>query len=241
MITLNYNPRTVTTSLNLNLCYLPTEWLARACNAKTTFINNPPESSCCLLCNGSKVGWLTNRTSFTFNSNFLLHSSGFTANSEDNTSSVKPVSWPFVTFDAGCGGDCSKSSTIGRVYGFFRLVLEGSLFSWTWNGYLNRSLSPLLSDFTRIMLRGFTSIVFEVRKPLTYLYKGGVFAWWGTKTAKHNLKALTDDWRLFDVCVFGCLQFGASVEYSLSREIRNGRKKSYIASATMKTRFSSVI
>lgn len=60
-----------------------------------------------------------------------------------------------------CGGGlCSTSSCTIIEYGFRRLLcLLVSFTVSTRYGYRNSKRSPLLSDFTNIMLRGFTSIV----------------------------------------------------------------------------------
>lgn len=58
-----------------------------------------------------------------------------------------------------CGGGlCKISSWAGTEYGLRRLFWHCISFDSTRYGYRNRSRSPLLSDFTKIMLNGFTSI-----------------------------------------------------------------------------------
>ena len=75
--------------------YIPIEWLADACNAKTILTNMIWAAELSLLVlYGNRVGCPTNLTSFTFNSNFVLQSSAFTANKVDSISSVKPLTWP---------------------------------------------------------------------------------------------------------------------------------------------------
>lgn len=74
--------------------HLPIEWLADACRANTILIRIMAAVSSLLVLYGRSVGCPTNLTSFTFNSNFLLHNSALTAKRVDNISSVKPLNWP---------------------------------------------------------------------------------------------------------------------------------------------------
>lgn len=76
---------------------------------------------------------------------------------------------PLQIFDVCDWGFCKRSSVEEIAYGLCRphfFWVPSSLFSVV-KGYLNSSLSPLLSDFTKNMFKGFTSI-FEVIIHINY-------------------------------------------------------------------------